>query len=169
MMWLMLLLAGLFAAGAVYNLTQANLADAAVGLLIAGVLGGTYRFCQHQVQDRADFLAWLHQHRETVRGGGAAYRDQRITPDTEVTQFHACLSFVVLTTRFPSRYLVVGQDRLLRAGLAYSLVTVMLGWWGLPWGPVYTVQALVRNLRGGQRQRVSELLSQVETVRRRPT
>jgi hypothetical protein len=25
----------------------------------------------------------------------------------------------------------------------------VLGWWGIPWGPLYTVQSLVRNTRGG--------------------
>ncbi|MGK7948822.1 MAG: hypothetical protein AB4368_08455 [Xenococcaceae cyanobacterium] len=32
----------------------------------------------------------------------------------------------------------------------YSLITLLLGWWGIPWGPIRTVQALYINLRGGQ-------------------
>jgi hypothetical protein len=30
-------------------------------------------------------------------------------------------------------------------------VTWLLGWWGIPWGPFYTLQALVQNLRGGRK------------------
>ena len=32
----------------------------------------------------------------------------------------------------------------------HSLITLLLGWWGIPWGPIRTVQALYINLRGGQ-------------------
>jgi hypothetical protein len=32
----------------------------------------------------------------------------------------------------------------------YSLVTLLLGWWGIPWGPIRTIQALVVNLTGGK-------------------
>ena len=32
----------------------------------------------------------------------------------------------------------------------YSFASVVLGWWSLPWGPVFTVRSLVSNLRGGK-------------------
>ena len=32
----------------------------------------------------------------------------------------------------------------------YTLLTVLAGWWGIPWGPIYTVQALTTNFRGGK-------------------
>jgi len=38
-----------------------------------------------------------------------------------------------------------------RRGLAASAATWALGWWGLPLGPFWTVKALWRNLRGGER------------------
>jgi hypothetical protein len=25
-----------------------------------------------------------------------------------------------------------------------------MSWWGIPWGPIYTIQALATNLRGGK-------------------
>jgi hypothetical protein len=45
----------------------------------------------------------------------------------------------------------VGSDgrNWLRA-LPYSLGSLLLGWWGLPWGPIRTVQALVVNFNGGE-------------------
>ena len=36
-----------------------------------------------------------------------------------------------------------------RKGLRASFVTWMLGWWALPFGPIYSIHALVRNLLGG--------------------
>jgi hypothetical protein len=31
-----------------------------------------------------------------------------------------------------------------------TLLTILLGWWGIPWGPVYSIQSLVVNLKGGK-------------------
>lgn len=31
-----------------------------------------------------------------------------------------------------------------------SLITWVLGWWGFPWGPIYSVQTIARNMLGGE-------------------
>ena len=33
--------------------------------------------------------------------------------------------------------------------LHFCVASLMLGWWGLPWGPVLTIRSLVTNLKGG--------------------
>lgn len=33
--------------------------------------------------------------------------------------------------------------------LHYCTASLLLGWWGLPWGPVFTIRSLVTNLKGG--------------------
>lgn len=62
-----------------------------------------------------------------------------------------CISLVVVTIRRPSEiyFLPAGTSRV-RKGLSSSLVTVLLGWWGIPWGPIYSVKALVENFKGGK-------------------
>jgi hypothetical protein len=35
-------------------------------------------------------------------------------------------------------------------GLPYTLLSLFLGWWGFPWGPVYTTQAVATNFGGGK-------------------
>ena len=37
-----------------------------------------------------------------------------------------------------------------RRGLPYTLVSLLFGWWGLPWGPIRTIQAIFVNFTGGQ-------------------
>ena len=32
----------------------------------------------------------------------------------------------------------------------YSLFSVVFGWWGIPYGPIYTVMALITNFGGGK-------------------
>ena len=35
-------------------------------------------------------------------------------------------------------------------GLGYTILTLILGWWGIPWGPIRSVQALITNFKGGK-------------------
>ena len=35
-------------------------------------------------------------------------------------------------------------------GLGFTFLTLLLGWWGIPWGPIRSVQALVTNFKGGK-------------------
>ena len=35
-------------------------------------------------------------------------------------------------------------------GLPFTLLSLLLGWWGIPWGPIYTIQSLWVNLKGGR-------------------
>jgi hypothetical protein len=61
------------------------------------------------------------------------------------------VSVVVMTFRTPSSITFVrGGDSRLARGLTQTLVTLIAGWWGFPWGFVYTPIALVTNLAGGK-------------------
>jgi hypothetical protein len=65
--------------------------------------------------------------------------------------FEFCVSLLFVTWRRPSDlFLLRPGERGLARGLPYTLLTLLLGWWGLPWGLVYTPRALLTNLGGGQ-------------------
>lgn len=68
-----------------------------------------------------------------------------------VVVFEYCISFIAITLRRTSRpYLLrPGQWAWLR-GLPFILVSLLLGWWGLPWGLILTPVAIVTNLAGGR-------------------
>lgn len=61
------------------------------------------------------------------------------------------ISVLVLTFRRSSAiiYLPPGASAAAR-GLPYTLITLLLGWWGFPWGFIYTPAALFTNLTGGK-------------------
>lgn len=46
-------------------------------------------------------------------------------------------------------YRVSNQIEAILKGLPYSLLSLILGWWGLPWGPIWTIQSISINLSGG--------------------
>ncbi len=65
--------------------------------------------------------------------------------------FEYCISLVFVTLRRPSSIVLLrrGERGLIR-GLPYTVLSLLLGWWGLPWGLIYTPLALFTNLRGGR-------------------
>jgi len=65
--------------------------------------------------------------------------------------FYYCISLLVVTIRRPSDvYLIrVGESALLK-GMPFTLLSLIGGWWGIPWGPIRTVQCLYVNLAGGE-------------------
>lgn len=73
-----------------------------------------------------------------VRGGG------------RLVFFEYCISLGIVTLRRPSAiyFLRDGRGGLWR-GLPYTLLSLLLGWWGVPWGLVYTPLVFFTNFSGG--------------------
>ncbi len=65
--------------------------------------------------------------------------------------FSIAFSALAVTFRRPSDiYLIRAEENAAVKGLPFTLLTLVLGWWGIPWGPVYRVQPLITNLGGGK-------------------
>lgn len=65
--------------------------------------------------------------------------------------YHYCVSIVVMTFRRSSdAYYIPAGENAVAKGLPWTLLTLVLGWWGIPWGPIFTVQSLVVNFKGGK-------------------
>lgn len=58
--------------------------------------------------------------------------------------------FVVSFKRWSKIYFIRHNQSAAAKGLPFTLLTLLLGWWGLPWGPIFTLQTLWVNLRGGK-------------------
>lgn len=137
--------------------------DAGIFWLGAGILIGIIAIFIQKEQNKSDnFLLWLVNNAADIRKGMARYEGKLITPATEVTQFQACFSFLILTTKSPSRFFIKGYDNMIASGLAYTLVTLVFGWWGLPWGPIYTLETLYRNTVGGHKQIIGDMIDKIE-------
>jgi hypothetical protein len=104
------------------------------------------------------FLQGLLQNKNAITNGGWNYQGMLVTPGTEVTQFFFAYSVVIMSARIPSRFYVIGQENTALMNAFYSSATFLCGWWGVPWGPIYTVQSLYWNVRGGNRLRVGDLI-----------
>ena len=75
-------------------------------------------------------------------------------------QYQYCVSALVITfKRGTDIYFVPADHSAVFKGLGWTLLSLVAGWWGIPWGPIYTVQSLWYNLRGGH-----DMTPQVATV-----
>jgi hypothetical protein len=65
--------------------------------------------------------------------------------------FQYTISIIVMTFRRSSAvyFIRAGESGLLK-GLPFTLLTFVFGWWGIPWGPIYSIGSLFNNLRGGK-------------------
>ena len=65
--------------------------------------------------------------------------------------FEYCISCVFATAWYTSRVYVLRPGAWAwPRGLPYTLTTLLLGWWGVPWGVIGSMRALWTNLTGGR-------------------
>lgn len=65
----------------------------------------------------------------------------------------AAFQYVYSALLFTSRKVAVGvwcSGCRRTEGWKWSLLTFFLGWWGIPWGPIYSIGALAQNIGGGE-------------------
>lgn len=78
--------------------------------------------------------------------------------------YHYCISIIVATFRRSSEvhFIPAGHSRFSK-GLIFTLISFIFGWWGIPWGPIYTIGSIGTNLMGG-RDVTSELINSMNQV-----
>ena len=65
--------------------------------------------------------------------------------------YQYCISILIMTFRRSSDiYFIKGGESSFKHGITYSILTFLLGWWGIPWGPIYSIGALYTNFSGGK-------------------
>jgi len=65
--------------------------------------------------------------------------------------YYYCISIVIMTFRRGSDiYFIRAGESAFSKGLPWTLLSLLVGWWGIPWGPIWTIQSLVVNFRGGK-------------------
>lgn len=66
-------------------------------------------------------------------------------------QFEYCVSIIFLTFRRRSDiYFVPPGKRPFTPALTATAISLLVGWWAFPWGPIFTIWSVVTNLCGGR-------------------
>jgi hypothetical protein len=65
--------------------------------------------------------------------------------------YQYCVSVLILSFKRSSdvHFIRPGQGAV-TPGLPFSLVSLVCGWWGIPWGPIWTIMTLANNVGGGK-------------------
>lgn len=79
--------------------------------------------------------------------------------------FQYCISPILVTIRntSPIYFLRANEDGKAQAW-KYNLLNVLFGWWGIPWGPIFTLAAVASNREGGKNV-TTEVLDQLRQRR----
>jgi hypothetical protein len=76
--------------------------------------------------------------------------EQQVMEGGRFVIFQYCISVLVMTFRRRSKiaFIPPGKDGFVHA-FSNSMVSLVAGWWGIPWGPIWTITTVVKNARGG--------------------
>lgn len=65
--------------------------------------------------------------------------------------YQYCVSVLILTFKRSSDiYFIRADENAVSKSLVFTLLSLVAGWWGIPWGPIWTITTVVTNLRGGK-------------------
>ncbi len=178
-MWLLPIISIAALAGAIngaFIKDEVRPAGIIVNLVVALIPAGWFWLLYTQKKAKQRFLLWLLQHVDEVRQSKATYEGIPITPNTVIRRYQSTVSIVVMTFRYYSQYYIEAAQtgattrvtqsyRASKAvGVAYTFLALIFGWWGIPWGPIWTLQTIGVNMSGGVKQSVGDLLATIENA-----
>ena len=82
---------------------------------------------------------------------GLSYNEihDEVAKGAKFVHFTYCFSIIVMTFRKPTDiYFIRANESSIKYGWPWLLISLFFGWWGIPWGPVYTLQAIFRSFSG---------------------
>jgi len=86
---------------------------------------------------------------DDIKSGG--HLQQEINQGGKFVIYQFCISILVITFKRSSNiYFISHEQNAVVKSLPYTLLSLILGWWGIPWGPIYTIQSVWVNFKGGK-------------------
>ncbi len=110
-------------------------------------------------QTEEPFLNWIIQNQEAIKNGSAVYEGERVTPASEGVRFETCISCLIMTMRKKTPMLLVGSAKAKRSQWTATLISLLVGWWGVPFGIFFTPVVVANNLWGGSKTKVGRILA----------
>ena len=61
-------------------------------------------------------------------------------------QFEFTISILIMSFSRPTDiFFIKSGESVFAKGFPYTLISILFGWWGIPWGPLYTIKAIINN------------------------
>ncbi|HEY1045864.1 MAG TPA: hypothetical protein VGF79_05455 [Bacteroidia bacterium] len=76
-----------------------------------------------------------------------------------VYKFAISIIFMSLRNNSVVYFIKPGESRI-KPGIKFALISFFLGWWGIPWGPIYTIGSFINVFKGGE-DYTSEIIAEI--------
>lgn len=88
---------------------------------------------------------------KNIDGLSADDLQQQVDRGGRFVYFPYTISLIVVTFKRTSGvYLLKAGENAGLRGLPFTLISVLFGWWGIPFGPRYTLESIRSNFSGGK-------------------
>ncbi len=88
---------------------------------------------------------------KNIGGLSAEAIQEEATKGGKFIYFGYTISLIVLTFKRTSGvYLVRKNENRKMKGLGFTLISLLFGWWGIPFGPKFTMESIRTNMKGGK-------------------
>ncbi|HTB32928.1 MAG TPA: hypothetical protein VK808_12945 [Bacteroidia bacterium] len=86
-----------------------------------------------------------------IEGMTAKDIDIQLQSGAKFVIYMYCVSIVVMSfKRYSDVYFILPGEKASKHSTPFTLLALFFGWWGIPWGPIWTITALSTNLQGGK-------------------
>lgn len=86
-----------------------------------------------------------------IDGLSADDLQQEVNKGAQFIYYAFTVSLLVVTFKRTSGvYLVRAQENALKKGTPFTILSLLFGWWGIPFGPKYTLESIRTNMKGGK-------------------
>ena len=119
-----------------------------LALIAAGPIISVF-FNKRQEENNRRLIEFIIQNYGDLASGCTLdYNGTPISANSRLTRFRYCYSFIIMTSsRSSGLYLTDGlySDEARHAKMICQLITVLSGWWGVPWGIINSIRFLFQN------------------------
>lgn len=86
-----------------------------------------------------------------IEGLSAADLQREEARGAKFVYYSFTISVLVITFKRTSGvYMIRGGENPVSKGLPFTILSFLFGWWGIPFGPKYTIESIRTNLKGGK-------------------
>lgn len=106
-------------------------------------------------EPHCEFCAWILEYEEEIRGDGVDVGDTRVTGASEVVTYPWVISLIFASMERDTGHCLREHDP---GPFRAVLITLLFGWWKIPFGPVLALAHLGRSMSGGTVTTVDALI-----------
>lgn len=115
------------------------------------------------------FLLWLFDNQSAIKdGGGAMYEGERVTMKSLGVRYETCCSVIFMTLRRKTPMFLKDSSTARKSQTTAAIVSYLFGWWGIPFGILFTPIVVMNNIRSADAVLVEDLIKQFEDASYKP-